>query len=164
MAIVMVKKHFCHIWVQKFEKTAQKLCKTFLRRLVKRRQEVECTRSLWTQRMGLTAVLKTITRVKLPKKEKSTTKCCARGLYHEGLVALNLSYNIFRSQLLTLISSKAMLKDSFLSKICINFQICFIWIGSQKLVFDGILIWVLMYLHDSKPNHRYGRIRWKSHA
>ena len=54
--------------------------------------------------------------------------CTYWGAHHGGFVAPDLSYNIFRSQLLTPITSKVMLKDSFLSKISINFQISFIYI------------------------------------
>ena len=52
--------------------------------------------------------------------------CTYWGAPHGGFIAPGLSYNIFRSQLLTPISSKVMLDGSFFSKILINFQISFI--------------------------------------
>ena len=48
------------------------------------------------------------------------------GAPHGGFIAPGLSYNIFRSQLLTPISSKVMLSCSFFLQNGMNFQISFI--------------------------------------
>ena len=53
--------------------------------------------------------------------------CTYWGAHHGGFIAQDLSYNIFRSQLLTPISSKVMFNGSFFSKIATNFQISFIY-------------------------------------
>ena len=53
--------------------------------------------------------------------------CTYWGAPHGGFIAPGLSYNIFRSQLLTPISSKVMLSESFFSQKAINFQISFIF-------------------------------------
>ena len=58
--------------------------------------------------------------------------CTYWGASHGGFIVSGLGYNIFRSQLLTPISSKVMLDGSFFSKIAINFQISFIYIYEKK--------------------------------
>ena len=58
--------------------------------------------------------------------------CTYWGAPHGGFIAPGLSYNIFRSQLLTPISSKVMLSGSFFSQNTINFQISFIYIYERK--------------------------------
>ena len=59
--------------------------------------------------------------------------CAYWGAHHGGFIARGLSYNIFRSQLLTPISSKVMVSDSFSSQIGTNFQISFIYERNLKV-------------------------------
>jgi len=64
--------------------------------------------------------------------------CTYWGASHGGFIVSGLGYNIFRSQLLTPISSKFMLSDSFFSQTTINFQISFICVYKSTLYQNGL--------------------------